>query len=139
MAKTARGEKTAAVSEYLSSHPGAGPKEIVAALAKQRIKITTAHVSNIQGKLNKGGNATKAAKKPATAAAAAPAVVEKPTTNGGTITLVQIKLVAATIRTLGGYQRVMEVLDVIKELGGVKKFRELAEAMSVIGTSEIPF
>ena len=27
-----------------------------------------------------------------------------------------------------------EVLEVIKELGGVKKFKELAEAMSVIDT-----
>ena len=51
MAKQRRGEKTAAVSEYLAAHPEAGPKEIVAALAKQRIKITTAHVSNIKGKL----------------------------------------------------------------------------------------
>ena len=65
--KTVRGEKTAAVSEYLDAHPGAGPKEIVAALAKQHIKITTAHVSNIKGKLNKAGNGKKAAK-PAPAA-----------------------------------------------------------------------
>ncbi len=64
----------------------------------------------------------------------APAV-EKPATNGGTITLTQVKLVAATIKTLGGYQRVMEVLAVIKELGGVKKFKDLAEAMTVTGTA----
>ena len=51
--KTVRGEKTAAVSEYLDAHPEAGPKEIVEALAKQRIKITTAHVSNIKGKLKR--------------------------------------------------------------------------------------
>ena len=63
MAKQRRGENTAAVSEYLAAHPEAGPKEIVAALAKQRIKITTAHVSNIKGKLIKGGTAKKAAKK----------------------------------------------------------------------------
>ncbi len=55
--KTQRGGKTAAVSEYLDAHPGAGPKEIAAALAKQHIKITTAHVSNIKGKLSKGGTA----------------------------------------------------------------------------------
>ena len=76
--KTVRGEKTAAVSEYLDAHPGAGPKEIVEALAKQRIKITTAHVSNIKGKLKKAGNGKKAAKKPAVVVAAAPVVVEKP-------------------------------------------------------------
>jgi len=37
----------------------------------------------------------------------------------------------------GGYQRVLEVQEVIKESGGVKKFRELAEAVSVTGTDAI--
>ena len=129
--KTVRGEKTAAVSEYLDAHPEAGPKEIVEALAKQRIKITTAHVSNIKGKLKKAGNGKRAAKKPAVVVVAAPVVIEKPATNGGTITLEQIKKVAFTIKTLGGFQRVIEVLDVIKEMGGVKKFKDLAEAMTV--------
>ena len=72
------------------------------------------------------------------AAPAALAVVEKPT-NGGTITLEQIKKVAHTIKTLGGYQRATEVLAVIKEMGGVKKFRDLAEAMTVAETDAIPF
>jgi hypothetical protein len=138
MAKQRRGEKTAAVSEYLTAHPGAGPKEIVAALAKQRIKITTAHVSNIKGKLSKSGNAKKSAKKPA-APVAVPTVVETPAKANGTITLEQIKKVAHTIKTIGGLQRVLEVLEVIKESGGVKKFRDLAEAMSVTGTDDIPF
>ena len=83
----------------------------------------------------------KAAKKPAVAAAAAPAVVEKPT-NGGTITLDQVKKVAHTIKSLGGFQHVIEVLEVIRELGGVKKFKDLAEAMSVPATvtdNDIPF
>ena len=138
MAKQIRGEKTAAVSEYLDAHPGAGPKEIVAALAKRHIKITTAHVSNIKGKLNKGGTARKTATKPA-AAVAAPAVVEKPTI-GGTITLEQVKRVAHTIQMLGGIHFVNEVLAVIKDLGGVKKFRDLMEAMSVPqADSDIPF
>ena len=70
--------------------------------------------------------------------AAAPAVVEKPT-NGGTITLEQVKKVAHTIKMLGGFQRVTEVLEVIKELGGVKKFKDLAEAMTVPSTDDIPF
>jgi hypothetical protein len=137
MAKQRRGEKTAAVSEYLAAHPGAGPKEIVAALAKQRIKITTAHVSNIKGKLNKTGTAKKPNKQ--SAVAAAPAVVEKPAKNGDAFTLEQVKKVAHTIKTLGGYQRVVEVLEVIKALGGVKKFRDLAEAMTVIEPDVVSF
>ena len=139
MAKQRRGEKTAAVSEYLDAHPGAGPKEIVEALAQQRIRITSAHVSNIKGKLLKSSNAKKAVKKPAVVEAAAPSAVDKPAKNGETVTLTQVKLVAATIKTLGGMQRVTEVLAAIKELGGVKKFKDLAEAMSVTGTDDIPF
>jgi len=38
--------------------------------------------------------------------------------------------VAQTIKTLGGFQRMTEVLEVIKEAGGVKKFKDLAEAMA---------
>jgi hypothetical protein len=137
--KTVRGEKTAAVSEYLDAHPEAGPKEIVEALAKQRIKITTAHVSNIKGKLKKAGNGKRAAKKPAVVEAVAPVIVAKPAINGGTITLEQVKKVAQTIKMLGGFQRVIEVLDVIKEMGGVKKFKDLAEAMTVTETDVVVF
>ena len=95
------------------------------------------------GKLNKASTGKKAAKKPAAAvvaAPAAPAPVEKPTTNGGgTITLEQVKKVAQTIKMLGGFQRVIEVLDVIKEMGGVKKFKDLAEAMTVTETDVVVF
>jgi hypothetical protein len=98
--------------------------------------------SNIKTTLNKEAATKKAAKKPAAAPIATPAVVEKPT-NGGTIALEQVKKVAQTIQTIGGLQRVTEVLAVIKELGGVKKFRDLAEAMSVTatttGTDVIPY
>jgi hypothetical protein len=131
MAKTTvRGEKTAAVQEYMNAHPEAMPAEIAVALTKQGVKITASHVSNIKGKLKKAGNGKRAAK-PVPEVAPAPAVVAKPATNGGTITLEQIKKVAFTIKTLGGFQPVIEVLDVIKEMGGVKKFRDLAEAMTV--------
>ena len=64
-------------------------------------------------------------------AAPAPVAIEKPATNGGTITLEQVKKVAQTVKAMGGYQSMTAVLDVIKALGGVKKFKELAEAMTV--------
>jgi len=118
--------KTQAVRDYLKDHSGAMSGEIATALTKQGIDITPRHVSAIQSKINKTGTA----KKPAVVEVAAPAVVEKPTTNGGTITLEQVKKVAQTIKTIGGYERVIEVLDVIKASGGVKKFKDLAEAMT---------
>jgi ribosomal protein S2 len=142
MAKKPKVNKSQAVRDYLAADPGAMPKDVRTALAKEGIEVSRVLVSTIKGKLNKTGTAKKAAKKPAPVAAepAAPAVVEKPT-NGGTITLEQIKKVAQTIWTLGGIQRVTEVLAVIKELGGVKKFRDLAEAMTVTetATDAIPF
>jgi hypothetical protein len=144
MAKKPKISKTQAVRDYLKDHPGAMSGEIAAALNKQGITITPDHVATIKTKENRA--AKKAAKKPVAAVEAAPAVVEKPT-NGGTITLEQIKKVAHTIKTLGGLQRVGEVLSLIKELGGVKKFKDLAEAMTVTGTEattltstdEVPF
>ena len=53
MAKKRRGEKTEAVRDYLNAHPGAVPTEIVAAMAKQKIKLTRSHAANIKTKLNK--------------------------------------------------------------------------------------
>ncbi len=138
MAKKPAISKTQAVRDYLKAHPGAMSKEIAAALTKQGIKINAGHVANIKTKINKETATKKAAKKPAAAVTAAPAVVEKPT-NGGTITLEQVKKVAHTIQMIGGIQRVTEVLEVIKELGGVKKFKDLAEAMSATATDELPF
>ena len=138
MAKKPKVSKTQAVRDYLSIHPGAMSKEIAAALTKQGIKINAGHVANIKTKINKETATTKAAKKPVATVAAVPAVVEKPST-GSTITLEQIKKVAYTIKMLGGHERVTEVLAVIKELGGVKKFKDLAEAMTVTATDEIPF
>ena len=142
MAKKPKVTKVQAVRDYLKAHPGAMSKEIAATLTKQGVKINAGHVANIKTKINKEAATKKATRKPAAAvakAAAAPAAVEKPTKNGGTITLEQVKKVAQTINSLGGFQRVTEVLEVIKELGGVKKFTELAEAMSVTATDEIPY
>jgi hypothetical protein len=138
MAKKKAVTKTQAVRDYLDAHPGAMSKEIAAALTKQGVKINAGHVANIKTKINMAAATKKTTKKPA-AAPAVPAVVEKPTNNGGTITLEQVKKVAHTIQTLGGFQRLTEVLEVIKECGGVKKFKELAEAMSVTATDAIPY
>ena len=82
---------------------------------------------------------------PATASPAVVAVTEKPTKPADTITLDHVKKVAQTVKAIGGFPRVLEVLDVIKELGGVKKFKDLAEAMTATttatttSTDDIPF
>ena len=145
MAKKLKVSKTQAVHDYLKVHPGTMSGEIAAALAKQGIKITPSYVANIKTKINKGAATKRAVKKEAAIVAAAPAAVVTPKKNGDTITLEQVKKVAHTIQTLGGFQRVTEVLAVIKELGGVKRFKDLAEAMtatetmSVADTDAMPF
>ncbi len=133
--------KAKAVRGYLKDHPDAMSGEIAAVLNKRGIDITPSHVAAIRSKNSKTSTAKKAAKKPAVdvAAPVAPAVVEKLAKNGDAITLDQIKKVAHTIKMLGGLQRVTEVLAVIKEMGGVKKFKDLAEAMTVTGTDVVSF
>ena len=139
MAKKPRINKAQAVRDYVKDHPGVMNVEIAAALKKQGIKITPKHVANIKAKINKARTAKKAAKQQAAVEVATPAAVEKPTKAGDTITLDQVRKVAQTIKTVGGFQRVTEVLEVIRELGGVRKFKDLAEAMSATETDAIPY
>ena len=130
MAKRPEISKTQAVHDYLSTHPEAMSGEIAAALTKQGFEIKPGYVSNIKTKLNKTRKTKKKAKKQAAPAEAAPAIVEKPAKAGDTFTLEQVQKVAQAIGRIGGQHRVSELLEVIWELGGVKKFKDLAEAMA---------
>ena len=130
--------KAQAVRDYLTANLGAGPTAVVAALEKKGIDVAPNYVAAIKGRLSKTNTAKKlpAATKPAVVV---PAAVEKPVTNGGTITLEQVKQVAQTVKAMGGFQRMTEVLDVIKASGGVKKFKDLAEAITATSPDDIPF
>ena len=67
----------------------------------------------------------------------APATVEqKP---ASTVTLEHVKAVAKTVKAIGGFDRLNELLGVIKEVGGMKRFKDLMEAMAVPETDEIPY
>jgi hypothetical protein len=139
MAKRQKVNKTQAVGEYLRTHRGAKSSEIANALTKQGIKITVGHVANIKSKLKKqhlterAGAAKPVAGIPGTPKAEpAPAAVESsPTKPANVITLEQIKIVGAMVKTIGGFRRLHEMLGVIKEVGGLKKFKDLLEAMTV--------
>ena len=141
MAKKQKVNKTQAVRDYLKDHPKAKSGEIAAALNKQGIKITMNYAANLKTALNKTRPTKKAAKRPAkqVAVEAAPAVVEKPMKNGDTFTLAQVKSVAETVKTVGGVAHLNEILDLIKEVGGLKKFKDLAEAMAVPEVDDMPF
>ena len=74
-----------------------------------------------------------AAPEPAAAAGA-------PAKTANAVTLEQIKMVGQTVKTIGGFRRLHEMLAVIKEVGGLKKFKDLLDAMAVSeGGDGIPF
>lgn len=56
-----------------------------------------------------------------------PAPVEKA---GNTVTVEQVRAAAQAVRTLGGADRFNELLGLIKAVGGLKKFKDLLDAMS---------
>ena len=67
------------------------------------------------------------------------AVPEAPPKSANTVTIDQIKVVGQMAKMVGGFRRLHEMLGVIKEVGGVKKFKDLIEAMSVTEANPIPF
>jgi hypothetical protein len=79
---------------------------------------------------------TVAAPKPAPAVVAAPEAPAKP---ANTVTMDQIRAVSQMARTTGGFGRLHEMLGLIKEVGGVKKFKDLLDAMAVTELGKIPF
>lgn len=73
----------------------------------------------------------------AAAPGAAPiAAAETRTKPGNAITLEQIKMVGQMVKAIGGFRRLHEMLCVIKEVGGLKKFEDLLEAMEVTESGE---
>jgi uncharacterized Zn finger protein (UPF0148 family) len=76
------------------------------------------------------------AKRKAPASETVTATVEKPTKNGDVVTLEHVKAVAQTVRTIGGFGRLNELLGLIREVGGVRRFKDLSDAMSVAESAE---
>ncbi len=141
MAKKPKVNKTKAVAAYMKAHRGATVPEIVEGLGKEGITITASHVYNIKGNLQKRRTARKAAATPtavpvaaATEPAAAPA--EK---KADTIALEHVRAVARTVQAMGGFDKLNELLSVIKEVGGMKKFKDLLDAMAGPKEDKIPF
>jgi hypothetical protein len=139
MAKKQKVNKSQAVRDYAKAHPEATSGEIAAALNKKGIKITANYVANIKSQSKKARTAKKAAKKQAAVEAAAPVAVETTAKAAATVTLEHVKAMALTVKTLGGSVRLYELLGLIKEVGGLKKFKDLLEAISGTETDAIPF
>ena len=50
-----------------------------------------------------------------------------------------MRAVPQAVKAIGGFARLNELLGLIKEVGGLRKSKELLEAMSVPETDRIPF
>jgi ribosomal protein L40E len=46
-----------------------------------------------------------------------------------TVTVEQVKAVAQTIKVIGGFDRLNELLGLIREVGGLRRFKDLLDAM----------
>jgi hypothetical protein len=49
-----RGNKSAAIREYLKDNPTAGPSQVVAAMAEKNMKVTPTLVSNVKSRMLNG-------------------------------------------------------------------------------------
>jgi hypothetical protein len=47
-----------------------------------------------------------------------------------TVTFEQVRAVTQTVKVIGGFERFSELLGLIKEVGGLKKMKDLLKAMS---------
>jgi hypothetical protein len=137
MAKKQKVNKSQAVRDYVEAHPEATSGEIAVALGKKGIKITTNYAANIKSQSKKKRRTKKAPKQVVETATAM--VEEKPIKTADMVTVEQVKKVAELMKTLGGFRGVDKVLETVRDLGGVKKFRELVAAISASETDAIPF
>jgi uncharacterized Zn finger protein (UPF0148 family) len=68
-----------------------------------------------------------------------PAKVEKPTKVADAITITQVRAVAELVTLVGGFDRCHELLAAIHDVGGLKRMKDLLEALSAaqIGPSKV--
>ena len=57
-------------------------------------------------------------------------VAEKPTRVGDVITIAQVRAVAELVTLVGGFDRCHELLGVVRDVGGLKRMKDLLEALA---------
>ncbi len=66
----------------------------------------------------------------------ATAAVEKASKPGDAVTLDQLRSVAQAVKTVGGFSHFQELLGTIREVGGLRRIKELLEAMSAADATD---
>jgi hypothetical protein len=100
-----RGEKSAAIREYIEQNPTAKAREIIDALAKRRIKVSQNQVYGLLSKSNGEAAAPKAPEAKAPESNGHPAVSDMP--------LIHAK---QFITASGGLEKARKVIDFIESL-----------------------
>ena len=145
MAKKGSGSKSKAVLDYWSQHPKATAAEVSKALKNQGVSVSVTYIYGIKSQSKKKAGAKKGdpgkAAVQATSArpSAAPTVPEKRAEPTGTITLEHIRAVSQSVKAMGGFARLNELLGIIREVGGLRRFRDLVDAITITEADAIPF
>lgn len=142
MAKKQKVNKSQAVRDYVRENRKATNQEVADALTKKGIKVTANYVATLKSQAKRKQQARKAAV--ATPAAVAAVAASEPAAapaekKADTVALEHVKAVARTVQSMGGFDRLNELLGVIREVGGLKKFKDLSEAIAGPKEDKIPF
>ena len=70
------------------------------------------------------------APKPALKPEPAKVVTEKPTKVADAITIAQVRSVAELVTLVGGFDRCHELLGVVRDVGGLRRMKDLLEALA---------
>jgi hypothetical protein len=142
MAKKEKVNKSQAVRDYVKANREATNK-VADALTKKGIKVNPNYVATLKSQAKRKQRARKAAATPVASAPATPALApvapEAPAKPSNAVTLEQIKMVGQMVKTIGGFRHLHDMLGIIKEVGGLKKFKDLLDAMSATDKDAIPF
>ncbi len=142
MAKKGSVNKSKLVLDYWSQHPKATAAEVAEAMKRQNVSVSVTYIYGIKAKNKKKPGAKKGGpgKAAVQAADSQPSVApEKRAEPTGTITLEHIRAVSQSVKAMGGFGRLNELLGIIREVGGLRRFKDLVDAITITEADAIPF
>jgi hypothetical protein len=102
-----RGQRSQAIRDYLSTHPSAGPKDVIAALKEQGVSVTVGLVSNVKY----GGKKKKSRRGRAMTVRAAAR-----RTRTGSLSVDQLLEVKRFANSIGGAEQLCQALAMLEQL-----------------------
>ena len=102
--KTTAVSKSAAIREYISANPSAGPTAIYDALTKQGIKVSKGLVSVVKYSKPKPGKQSSQPKRKAVS------------DSGGGMSAAELIATKQVVDSLGGIAQTKEIVDLLKQL-----------------------